>query len=247
MTRQRSYNGLEELRAAHTERGPAIRKRLAEFAAVPRDAYFFELVYCLLTPQSSAVHAGKAVAALEQLGRFDEPEAVAAVLGRRSSYIRFHRTKARRVCEAAARMPEILHAMEEERDVEALRVWFVHNVRGLGWKESSHFLRNVGHRNLAILDRHILRNLRTHGALRSIPAGLTPGRYRMVERAFRRFAAAVEIPLDELDLLFWSGATGQILKSRCSMKFVVLGAGMMGERGGPRSRNVGSSPRGGPR
>jgi N-glycosylase/DNA lyase len=212
MTRPRSYRGLEELRVAHAARGPAIRKRLAEFAAVPRDAYFFELVYCLLTPQSSAVNAGEAVAALESLGRFDEPEPVAAILGRRSSYIRFHRTKARRVCEAAARMAEILQAMGEERDAEALRAWLVHNVRGLGWKEASHFLRNVGYRNLAILDRHILRNLRTHGALRSIPAVLTPGRYRTVERAFRRFASAVEIPLDELDLLFWSGATGRILK-----------------------------------
>jgi N-glycosylase/DNA lyase len=149
---------------------------------------------------------------LEQLGRFDEPEALAAILGRRTAYIRFHRTKARRVCEAAALMPEILRIMDTERDPEALRLWLVRNVRGLGWKEASHFLRNVGYRDLAILDRHILRHLRRHGVIRSIPLSLTPTRYRTVERAFRRFAAAVDIPLDELDLLFWSGATGQILK-----------------------------------
>lgn len=209
---QARYRGVDELRAAHAERGPAIRDRLREFAAVPRGEYFRELLYCLLTPQSSAVHAADAVATLLEMDRFGDPAAVAAVLGRRSAYIRFHNVKARRVCGLASRMPEILAAMDAAANPAELRTWLAGHVPGLGWKEASHFLRNVGYRDLAILDRHILRNLRRHGAIRSVPAVLTPARYRAVERAFQRFSAAVGIPLDELDLLFWSGETGQILK-----------------------------------
>ena len=81
-------------------------------------------------------------------------------------------------------------------------------MKGLGWKEASHFLRNIGYRDLAILDRHILRNLRRHRIIRTLPKTLTPSRYRAIEGKFRAFAGAIGIPMDELDLLFWSRETG---------------------------------------
>jgi N-glycosylase/DNA lyase len=93
-----------------------------------------------------------------------------------------------------------------------LRLWLVNQVRGLGWKEASHFLRNVGHRDLAILDRHILRNLIRTGVLRRLPKTLTAKRYAAIEAKFRDFAGQVGIPMDELDLLFWSMETGTVLK-----------------------------------
>ncbi len=86
------------------------------------------------------------------------------------------------------------------------------NVKGLGWKEASHFLRNIGRRNLAILDRHILRNLKRHQVIRSLPKTLTAKRYKAIEQQFARFAEAIGISMDELDLLFWSRETGEILK-----------------------------------
>jgi N-glycosylase/DNA lyase len=85
-------------------------------------------------------------------------------------------------------------------------------VKGLGWKEASHFLRNIGHLNLAILDRHILRNLKRHDVLRTLPRTLTPKRYLTIEGQFARFADTIGITMDELDLLFWSHETGEILK-----------------------------------
>jgi N-glycosylase/DNA lyase len=93
-----------------------------------------------------------------------------------------------------------------------LRRLLVARVRGLGWKEASHFLRNIGYRNLAILDRHILRNLVRHRAILSMPGTLTPARYLMIESRFARLAAAAGITMDELDLLFWKRETGFILK-----------------------------------
>jgi N-glycosylase/DNA lyase len=93
-----------------------------------------------------------------------------------------------------------------------VRAWLVDHVKGLGWKEASHFLRNVGYRGLAILDRHILKNLRHHRVISVLPGALTASRYMAIEEKFRRFAGEIDIPMDELDLLFWSRETGEILK-----------------------------------
>ena len=82
----------------------------------------------------------------------------------------------------------------------------------MGWKEASHFLRNIGNRDLAILDRHILKNLVRTGALERLPKSLTPKTYLAIEEKFAAFSKRVNIPMDELDLLFWSMETGEILK-----------------------------------
>lgn len=206
------YKDVGTISAEHRLWGPAIRQRLAEFAAIAPDDYFYELIYCLLTPQSSAVNAGKAIEALRAHKVHDADVPVASLLHGNDFYIRFHRTKARHIAEAKKRFADIQAALLNGSGSKELRAWLVHNVRGLGWKEASHFLRNIGHRDLAILDRHILRNLHRHGVLRSIPRSLTPRRYLQLEERFARFAAALGIPMDELDLLFWRRETGQILK-----------------------------------
>jgi N-glycosylase/DNA lyase len=129
--------------------------------------------------------------------------------------VRFHRTKGRRLLEARAKFPQIAEALNDARrdgDGGAIRGWLVGNVSGLGWKEASHFLRNTGWRGLTILDRHILRNLRRHGVLREIPRTLTGARYLAIEERFQRFGDEIGIDIDELDLLFWSRETGEILK-----------------------------------
>lgn len=206
------YRQVDELHAAHLARRPDIRRRLDEFAAVTREQYFSELVYCLLTPQSSAVNAARAVEALGKAACWHRPEISAGILRRASAYIRFHNTKAKRIAEAFATFEVIADTITATPDAHDLRAWLAGNVRGLGWKEASHFLRNIGRRDLAILDRHILKNLAHHGVLASIPPTLTPKRYAAIERRFSRFADAVGIPMDELDLLFWSNETGEILK-----------------------------------
>jgi N-glycosylase/DNA lyase len=206
------YLDLERLRSDYRGRGPKIRNRLREFGLVPQTEYFYELAYCLLTPQSSAVNAGKAVERLKEADFLGSAMDPSEVLFRKDHYIRFHNTKSKRLIEAKAKLPEILGALACGRPPHEMRAWFAHNVKGLGWKEASHFLRNIGFRDLAILDRHILRNLRRHRVIRALPKSLTPARYLLIEEKFRRFAGDVGIPMDELDLLFWSRETGEILK-----------------------------------
>ena len=212
MKRETPYREVDDLRRDYAGRRPGIRARLEEFTRVPQAEYFYELVYCLLTPQSSAVNAAKVVERLKEAGFLWTDIDPSEILAGKEHYIRFHNTKARHLIEAKRTLPGILAALGEGSSPPEMRAWFVRNVKGLGWKEASHFLRNIGYRNLAILDRHILKNLRRHRIIRALPKSLTPARYRSIEGKFRRFAEEVGIPMDELDLLFWSRETGKILK-----------------------------------
>jgi N-glycosylase/DNA lyase len=217
---RKKYREVGTLHGEFAERCDLIRARLDDFARVPAGHYFYELAYCILTPQSSAAHAEKAVHALEEISFREQGENPTALLRQKDRYIRFHNTKAKRLLAIRDLYPlverELVHSRSipdfAYRDASRLREWLVANVKGLGWKEASHFLRNIGYRNLAILDRHILRNLRRHGVLRVVPRSLTSKRYLAIEQHFALFSTAVGIPLDELDLLFWSRETGEIRK-----------------------------------
>jgi N-glycosylase/DNA lyase len=211
-TKRAEYNGIDLLRARFEERREAIRSRLDEFAAVKPEEYFYELVYCLLTPQSSALNAAKAIEALKKADLFGKNIHVAPLLRDKRFYIRFHNTKARHLNEAKSKFHEITAILSNGSTSTQLREWLVGNVKGLGLKEASHFLRNIGHRDLAILDRHILRNLKKYNVIKTIPTSLTPRRYRAIEAKFAQFAKRIGITVDELDLLFWSEETGEILK-----------------------------------
>ena len=212
MRRETPYREVDDLRRDYAGSRQRIRARLEEFARVPEGEYFYELVYCLLTPQSSAVNAAQAVERLKEADFLSTDIDPSDVLFRKEHYIRFHNTKARHLLEAKRSLPDILAALGRGSSPPEMRAWLVQNVKGLGWKEASHFLRNIGYRDLAILDRHILKNLQRHRILRVLPKSLTPARYQSIERKFRQFADEIGIPMDELDLLFWSRETGEILK-----------------------------------
>ena len=111
---------------------------------------------------------------------------------------------------ALARLKETLASFPSP---EAARDWLAREVDGFSMKEASHLLRNIGFSDrLAILDRHVLRNLVLHGVIRSVPKSLTSRRYREIEARWREFADAVGIPLAELDLVFFSRGAGAVLK-----------------------------------
>lgn len=204
---------LTQLKDYYFLKRDAIRARLAEFRAVDRSMYFYELAYCLLTPQTSAENAGKVVEELQRLSFHSLPVAPETILRNRSTYIRFHTTKSKHLLKLKEDLPVILKALSELVDASAKREWLVNNVMGLGYKEATHFLRNVGlNGGLAILDRHILRNLKRYGAIRSLPKSLSRKKYISVERSFMRFSERIGISLDELDLVFWSIETGTIRK-----------------------------------
>ena len=98
--------------------------------------------------------------------------------------------------------------MHERRD------WLAQTkqIKGLGYKESSHFLRNIGYRGYAILDKHILNSMAELGFIDDPKPPSNRTRYLATEVLLKQFADNLEIDFDELDLVLWSIKTGEILK-----------------------------------
>jgi len=107
---------------------------------------------------------------------------------------------------------QILSELKKLKCNKVKREFLVRNVKGLGYKEASHFLRNTGHRDLAILDRHILKNLAKLKVIKEVPNSLGASKYLEIEDRFSKFSSKVGIAMDELDLLFWSMETGKVFK-----------------------------------
>jgi N-glycosylase/DNA lyase len=198
-------NSYEELR-------PSIRERLNDFALVPPEKYFYEMCYCICTPQSKARSAARVQEYLESHDFYNNPFDPAPVLRRPENYIRFHNQKAERLLRARDQYSEIESMLLSEFSPPEKRIWLADNFKGMGMKESSHFLRNIGYRGLGILDRHVLKHLVGCELFRTIPQISSPKKYLEIENHFHRFAVNIGINIDELDILFWSWETGEILK-----------------------------------
>ena len=202
-----------ELQDLYTERRTEIRQRLADFAAVKPEDRFYELCFCLLTPQSSALHADMVVRALKSVSYQSVGQNVLHLLRDPACYIRFHNVKHARLAIARKAWPEIAAVIERSGlGVRERRDLLAQTVNGFGLKEASHFLRNIGVRGLAIIDRHLLTNLVRCGVYESIPSLGSPRAYREVEDRYASYCDVIGIDMDEVDLLFWCAQTGHIFK-----------------------------------
>ena len=92
------------------------------------------------------------------------------------------------------------------------REWLVKNIKGLGYKEASHFLRNVGYKNLAILDRHILNLLIEDNLISEKPKALNKNKYLEIEKTLLQLANKLNMSQAELDMYLWYMKAGDVLK-----------------------------------
>ena len=211
---------VEELKQIYLEKRREIRSRLAEFEEVGRTAsdekLFEELVFCIYTAGASARMGLRSVEAVRPVlmtgtlrdiqraldHRHRWPEARGAYTFETREYLRER---------CGLRMRDLLSSFET---TEERRDFFAANpgVRGLGYKEASHFLRNVGFRGYAILDKHILGRLAELGVIESPKPPSTKKRYLDLEQKLKLFSERIDIDFDELDLLLWYTKTGEILK-----------------------------------
>ena len=180
------------------------------------ETIYKELVFCLLTPQSKARSCWTAVERLEEKGllfRGSKTQISKALTG-----VRFHNNKAGNLVEARKRFckggrPRIRECLSTFGDAREAREWLVFSIKGLGFKEASHFLRNIGlGGDLAILDRHILKNLVVIGALEEVPSSMSKHRYLEIENEMIRAAKKMDIPLAHLDLVLWYKEAGEVFK-----------------------------------
>jgi N-glycosylase/DNA lyase len=214
------YARVKELLAEYNKIKNDIKARIAEFRKIHKssdDEIFGELCFCLMTANANALKCDEALRALKD-GGHHLASLVGSIRSRIKGRVRFHNKKAQFIV-GARRLFNKKGSLDVKsrilaEDIIATRDWLVDNIKGIGYKEASHFLRNIGlGADIAILDRHILKNLKRHGVIKAIPDSVGSRKvYVEIEDKMRRFSRAVGIPLDELDLLFWSLQTGFIFK-----------------------------------
>jgi len=211
---------LGDLKRLYLIRKSEIESRFAEFKRTWEEGrdedIFAELAFCLLAPQSKAKICWRAIEKMckdNVLLKGNKDEIVGYLRG-----VRFKNNKAVYIANARemfmkngkVKIKEILRSFKDPREI---RDWLVKNVKGMGYKEASHFLRNIGMgEDFAILDRHILKNLKVLGIIDSIPRSMTKKRYMEIEGRMRGFSREIGIPMSHLDLLFWSKETGEVFK-----------------------------------
>jgi len=199
--------------------GPELRSmvdnRIAEFLEVNErgtEKWFEELTYCLLTAYSSARLGQLCVDALCDRDALLHGGLDQVVETLRAQGHRFAEKRAEYIVTARELAPTLKGTIQGFQDVKAAREWLAKSVKGLGWKESSHFLRNVGYLDVAIIDRHIISNMMDHGILEERPKSITKRRYLEYERILAEVAMRVRMTLGEMDLYLWYRKTGKVLK-----------------------------------
>ncbi len=210
---------MKKLISEYRHRKKQIKRRLQDFEILRESKnkdIFAELCFCLLTPQSKAVNCDKAIKELKKDNLLFEGS-LKSIRHKLKGRARFHNKKstyligARKIFTNKRRID--IKDKLNTNDIAETRVWLVKNVKGLGYKEASHFLRNIGlGEDLSILDGHILKNLKKFGVIKKIPSSLAGKRYIDIENKMRKFAERMKIPLAELDLLLWSNETGFVFK-----------------------------------
>lgn len=177
---------------------------------------FAEMAFCILTPQSKAKNAWQAITTLVENNLLYEGSAEEIV--EYLNIVRFKNNKSRYLVEFRDLMTEDgklqpKKILESKGNTFEKRKWILKNVKGMGLKEANHVLRNLGFgEEIAILDRHILRNLQRLNVIEEIPKTLTEKKYYEIEEAMKKYSEYTGIKMDELDLVLWYKEAGEVFK-----------------------------------
>ncbi len=186
--------------------------RINEFSEIKRksaDDIFKELCFCIMTANCAAAkcieihekinHGFLSLSEIELIKKFKELK------------YRFPSVRAKYVVEAREYKNEIEKKVKSHDDGNELRDWIVKNIKGIGYKEGSHFLRNIGFKNYAIIDFHVI-DLLVKQDLIVKPKTLTRKKYLEIEGLLKNLGRKLDLNLAELDLFLWFLETGKILK-----------------------------------
>src|SRR4030042_930326 len=211
---------LHPLKKLYSLKRGEISRRLKEFKRLwlegKDEEIFVELAFCILTPQSKAKVCWNSIERLREKNLLFKGSIEEIREGIRD--VRFKNKKADYLIKARNFFSKngriyIKSVLLQFKDIRECREWLIRNITGLGYKEASHFLRNIGFgEKIAILDRHIMRNLNQLGIIEEIPKSISQTKYMQIEKNMMEFAKQINIPLSHLDLLFWYKGTGEIFK-----------------------------------
>ncbi|MBK6723291.1 MAG: hypothetical protein IPO41_11675 [Acidobacteria bacterium] len=220
MKRENTPITIENIVDTHKKRRGEIRQRLREFSAIGKSGtdvnFLEEMVFCFFTGGCSARMGLNSLEAIKPiLLTADQPELANALVGHhrypnaRANYVATSRDFLRE--QYGLKLRKKLQSFDcrlERRD------WLVREkgIKGLGYKEASHYLRNIGYKGYAILDKHVLNCLTELKIIDDPKPPNTRLRYLNTEDKLRKLTELTGIDFDELDLVLWSMKTGIILK-----------------------------------
>jgi N-glycosylase/DNA lyase len=188
-----------------------ISNRINDFKCIDRksnDDLFNELCFCLLTAN---FNAEKSIKIQNEIGECFHKDSEDELIKKLKEYgHRFPNVRAKYI-NLSKTCKKDLNKIVKFHDKNAIREWTVKNVKGLGYKEASHFLRNIGFDDYAIIDFHIIDILEKYDIIKR-PKSLTKKRYLEIENELKKIAKKTDLTLSELDLYLWYMETGKILK-----------------------------------
>ncbi len=216
----------EELKQEYREREESIADRLEDFEALRTASdyrWFMELVFVILTSQTSAKKSWEAVEELDSLNLLMEgtKDEISGIL--RDHGIQYEEKKADYIVgnRELLSQPTLSNPTKELKlkekvdpdNLEVSRDWLADNLKGVGMKAASHFLRNVGYGNgFAIVSGHIVKKLVKLDVIESTDPPTSREEYLRVEEKARELSRETGIGIKELDLLLWSLETGEVFK-----------------------------------
>lgn len=209
----------EELRSIYSERRDSIQAQLEEFKNVYKESddrrIFEELSFCILTSAVGPKVGQKSLYAVKDILL----EGTEEELEKRLDGVHKFPDKARFIVHTREYLAErfgfkLKDLVRSFDDSQERRDFFADNdgIKGLGYVQASHFLRNIGFTEYAILDKNVLLSLYEFGVIGSPKPASSKKRYIEVENKMKGFAEELGVTFEELDLLLWSRRTGYIPK-----------------------------------
>jgi N-glycosylase/DNA lyase len=218
--KQQEVITVESIKNAYASKFSEIRARTSEFENIWKfendEKLWEEMVFCFFTGGCSAKMGLRSIEKVKSIlmhGKYED--FVEALSGThryplaRSKYIMASRTFL--IDQLDMKLRNKLNSFSNDLD---RREWLVKEkgIKGLGYKEASHYLRNIGFKGYAILDKHVLRCLAELKLIDEPKPPNTGLKYLTIENILKKFADEIKIDFDELDLVLWSMKTGEILK-----------------------------------
>jgi N-glycosylase/DNA lyase len=162
---------------------------------------FYNLCFCILVPQSKFLKTKVAVEALK-LNHYMTEDIPRSQLVELISSVRFKNNKSISLSYMKAGFNKIKYVLNELKQTPFVaREFLINNVHGLGFKTASHFMRNMGYTDFAIIDSHIIKFLEVE-----TPCGISD--YREYERMFLRRAEIAGVVPAIFDLAIWKYYSG---------------------------------------
>ncbi len=213
-------NLLSNLHDSYKKKKLLIRSRLKEFKEIKKNAtdemLFEELTFCILAAGTSAKMALRSVEAVKNVLFFGDYNLIKNSL---IGFYRYPNLRAYHIIQCREYLKfeynfNIKYLINKYKNPIEKRGFLAKSegIKGIGFKEASHFLRNIGYSGYAILDKHIIKYLFELDLIDSNNVPTSESRYLEIEDILKKFSNDIGIHIDELDLLLWSEKTGEILK-----------------------------------